>query len=142
MRKHLDQALVGFPHPMETPMTKLGILSAGLIAAATLITPAMAQEATQEPGIFAFNYPNTHYMTGGYGVRATPGPGYYYWNEAHGYAPDYYPRVGYAYRQAYGWNNARPYPSVGAFATAPWTDSAGYGSYAYYGGPEPVWVAP
>jgi hypothetical protein len=27
-------------------MTKLGILSAGFIAAATLITPAIAQEAT------------------------------------------------------------------------------------------------
>ena len=124
-------------------MTKLGILSAGFIAAATLITPAMAQEVIQEPGVFGFNYPNTRYVTGGYGVRATPGPGYYYWSEAHGYAPDYYPRVGYGYAYRYhGWNNARPYPPVGAFATAPWTDPAGYGSYAYYGEPDAVWVAP
>jgi hypothetical protein len=37
---------------METPMTKAGILSIGFIAAATLMTPAMAQEAIQEPGEF------------------------------------------------------------------------------------------
>jgi hypothetical protein len=127
---------------METPMSKLGILSAGFIAAAALMTPAMAQEATQEPGVFGFNYPNTRYLTGGYGVRATPGPGYYYWSRAHGYPPDYYPRVGYVYRQDYGRYQYRPYPPVGAFATAPWTDSSGYSSYAYYGEPETVWVAP
>jgi hypothetical protein len=105
-------------------MTKLGILSAGFIAAAALITPAMAQGVTQEPGVFGFNYPNTRYVTGGYGVRATPGPGYYYWSRAYGYAPDYYPRAGYgyAYRYGYGRNQYRPYPPVGAFATAPWAD--------------------
>jgi hypothetical protein len=26
----------------------------------------------------AFNYPDSHYMTGGYGVHASPRPGYYY----------------------------------------------------------------
>jgi hypothetical protein len=125
-------------------MTKLGILSAGFIAAATLITPAIAQEATQEPGVFGYNYPNTRYLTGGYGVRATPGPRYYYWNQAHGYPPGYYPRVGYgyAYREEYGRYPYRPYPPVGAFATAPWTDTSGYGSYAYYGEPETVWGEP
>ena len=48
-------------------MTKLGILSAGFIAAATLtlMTPAMAQEAIAEPGVFGFNYPNARYLTGG-----------------------------------------------------------------------------
>jgi hypothetical protein len=129
---------------METPMTKVGILSIGFIAAATLMTPAMAQEAIQEPGVFGFYYPNARYLTGGYGVRATPGPRYYYWNEAHGYPPDYYPRVGYGYgyRQDYGRYQYRPYPPVGAFATAPWTDGSGYGSYAYDGEPETVWVAP
>jgi hypothetical protein len=129
---------------METPMTKAGILSIGFIAAATLMTPAMAQEAIQEPGVLGFYYPNSHYLTGGYGVRATPGPRYYYRNEAYGYAPDYYPRVGYgyAYRQDYGRYQYRPYPPVGAFATAPWTDGSGYGAYAYDGEPETVWVAP
>jgi hypothetical protein len=130
---------------METPMTKLGILSAGFIAAATLtlMTPAMAQEAIPEPGVFGFSYPNARYLTGGYGVRATPGPRHYYWNQAHGYPPDYYLGYGYAYREQYGWNRVRPYPPVGAFATAPWTDTSGYyGSYAYYGEPETVWMAP
>jgi hypothetical protein len=96
---------------------------------ATLITPAIAQEATQEPGVFGYNYPNTFYMTGGYGVRATPGPRYYY--QYRGYPRDY------------GWNQYRLYPPVGAFATAPWADTSGYyGSYAYYGEPETVWIAP
>ena len=59
-------------------MTTFKTLSAGLVAAAALVTPALAQEATQEPGVFGFNYPDTRYMTGGYGHRATPGPGFYY----------------------------------------------------------------
>jgi hypothetical protein len=52
-REGLHQAVVGFSRSMERPMTKLGILSlsAGFIAAATLITPAIAQEATREPGV-------------------------------------------------------------------------------------------
>jgi hypothetical protein len=59
-------------------MTKRAILFAGLIGAATLATPVMAQEATQEPGTMAFNYPDSHYLTGGYGVHASPRPGFYY----------------------------------------------------------------
>ena len=39
--------------------TTFKTLSAGLIAAAALVTPALAQEATQEPGVFGFNYPDT-----------------------------------------------------------------------------------
>ncbi|MEA2864138.1 MAG: hypothetical protein QOC84_2094, partial [Bradyrhizobium sp.] len=64
-------------HPMEKPMTKSRILSAGFIAG-LLVTPVMAQEATQEPGLMAQYYPNTDYVTGGYGHRMTPGPRYYY----------------------------------------------------------------
>jgi hypothetical protein len=58
----------------------LRILSAGFIAATALVaTPAMAGwEATQEPGVVGFNYPDSHYMTGGYGVRSTPGPRFYW----------------------------------------------------------------
>jgi hypothetical protein len=69
---------------MEKPMTTFKTLSAALIAAAALVTPALAQEAIQEPGVFGFNYPDAHYMTGGYGVRATPGPGFYYWRQRSG----------------------------------------------------------
>ena len=94
-------------------MTKATFLFAGLIAAAALTTPVLAQEATQEPGVMGYNYPNSRYLTGGYGARFTPGPGYYYRNQYHAY------------------------PRVGAFATAPWDDS-----YAYYGEPSVNWTAP
>jgi hypothetical protein len=102
-------------------MTRFKILSAGAIAAAALITPAMAQEATQEPGAFGFNYPDTRYMTGGYGHRGTPGPGYYYRRD---YGPRYYgPAVVVV-----------PGPVVAVPADA----------YAYYGEPEgvTVWYQP
>ena len=71
-------------------MTKVGILSVGFIARHADDT---CDGAGGNPGArrIRFYYPNTHYMTGGYGVRATPGPHYYYWNEARGYPTDYYP---------------------------------------------------
>ena len=53
-------------------------LSAGFVAAAMLISPAIAQEATQEPGAVGFNYPDSHYLTGGYGHRFAPGPFFYH----------------------------------------------------------------
>lgn len=65
-------------------MQKTSLIGAGLLAAAAFITPAMAQEATQEPGAMAQFYPDSHYSTGGYGARGTPGPEFYY---RHGYAP-------------------------------------------------------
>lgn len=70
-------------------MKKTSLIGAGLVAAATLITPAMiapamAQAAIQEPGAMAQFYPDSDYLTGGYGPRGTPGPGFYY---RHGYAP-------------------------------------------------------
>lgn len=87
-------------------------LSLGLVAATMLLaTPVIAQEVNQEPGTMGFYYPNSRYLTGGYGVRATPGPGYYYGNRFH------------------------PAPRVGAFATAPWDD----GSYGSYGLVERDW---
>jgi hypothetical protein len=79
-------------------------LSLGLVAATILATPVMAQGVTQELGAPGFYYPNSRYLTGGYGVRATPRPGYYYGNRFH------------------------PAPRVGALATAPWKDGP-YGSY-------------
>jgi len=80
-------------------------LSLGLVAATMLATPAMAQVIYQEPGVMSY-HPNSAYVTGGYGVRTTTPPGYYYGNRFH------------------------PAPRVGAFATAPWDEgSSSYGSY-------------
>jgi hypothetical protein len=92
-------------------MTNFKKLSLGLVAATMLATPAMAQVVYQEPGVTGFSYPNSAYVTGGYGVRAAPGPGYYYGNRLH------------------------PAPRVGAFATAPWSDD----SYSSYGLVERQW---
>ena len=94
-------------------MLKTTLLSAGLLSVAMLATPVMAQEATQEPGVMGFNYPNSAYLRGGYGHKFTPGPGYYHGG---GY---------YGSRAYYG------LPRVGAFATAPWTDGDSYNHYGY-----------
>jgi hypothetical protein len=59
-------------------MTKMKLAAAGLLAVAMLAPPAMAQEATQEPGMMGFNYPNTAYLRGGYGHSSTPRPRDYY----------------------------------------------------------------
>ena len=55
-------------------------LSLGLVAATILATPAMAQGVKQELGAPGVHHQNSRYLTGGYGVRATPRPGYYYGN--------------------------------------------------------------
>jgi len=57
-------------------MTKLKLLGA-LVLSTALATPVLAQEATQEPGMIGYNYPNSHYMTGGYGVRTPYNTGRY-----------------------------------------------------------------
>src|SRR5437016_11071391 len=105
-------------------MTTMKLMSAGLLSVALLAAPAMAQEATQEPGVMGYNYPNSRYLTGGYGSRFTPGPGYYYRNQYHGY-----PRVGAfataPWDDSYASYGGPAYPRVGAFATAPWVDSYG-----------------
>ena len=57
-------------------MTNCKKLSLGLVAATMMLaTPAMAQVVYQEPGVMGY-YPNSAYATGGYGVRAAPGPGF------------------------------------------------------------------
>jgi hypothetical protein len=61
---------------MEQPMMKI-IFAAGILATAMVATPVLAQEATQEPGAMGFYYPDSHYLTGGYGAHATPRPYYY-----------------------------------------------------------------
>jgi hypothetical protein len=85
------------------------LLSAGLLSAAMLATPAMAQEATQEPGAMGYNYPNSAYLRGGYGHSFKPRPADYYY--------------GYATRQP----SLRTAPE----GYAPY----GYSGYGYYGAP-------
>jgi hypothetical protein len=103
-------------------MKKLALLGAAAVLSAVVATPLMAQEATQEPGMIGYNYPNSHYMTGGYGVR-TP------------YNSGRYPRMPY-YRHVYYGPLGVPGEVVGGvvgtavgIATAP---LAPYGdAYAY-----------
>ena len=114
-------------------MTKLKLLGAAAILATALATPAMSQEATQEPGMIGFNYPNSNYLRGGYGVR-TPSPyDNSYYHEGY-YGPRVYgPRV-YGPRAYYGPGPAGVVAGAvgmaGAIAGAPYVDS-----YAYYDGP-------
>jgi hypothetical protein len=72
-----DRAVFNFNHRMEEKMTKLKILGAVAVLSTALATPVLAQEATQEPGMVGFNYPNSHYLTGGYGVRMPYNTGHY-----------------------------------------------------------------
>ena len=107
-------------------MTKLTLLGAAAILATALATPAMSQEATQEPGMIGFNYPNSDYLRGGYGVRLPSrydrsyyGPHVYYGPGSYG-GP-----VGVA---------AGVIGAAGAIATAPYADP-----YAYYGDEPGYW---
>jgi hypothetical protein len=54
------------------------LLAAGIVAAMMVASPVLAQEATQEPGAMGFYYPDSNYLLGGYGHRASPRPGYYF----------------------------------------------------------------
>jgi hypothetical protein len=116
-------------------MTKLNILYAGFIATAMMATPVMAQQATQEPGAMGQQYPDSDYLTGGYGSRATPRPGYYYrrdhgygYGQGYGYGPVVYGPAGVAAGVVGG-----AIGTADVIVTAPFTHR---GSYAYYGGPE------
>ena len=53
-------------------MTKLKIFSAAGILSLMFATPVFAQAAIQEPGLFAFYYPNNDVLNGG---RPTPAAG-------------------------------------------------------------------
>jgi hypothetical protein len=81
-------------------MIRMTILSAGIAAAAMLATPVMAQEATQEPGVTGFYYPDSHYLTGGYGAHFSPRAGYFFRPHAmgeQGALPAGWPAYGYYY---------------------------------------------
>lgn len=53
-------------------MTRFKILSAAVMLSLMCATPVFAQEAIQEPGAFAFYYPNNDVLNGG---RPTPAAG-------------------------------------------------------------------
>ncbi|MBV8927164.1 MAG: hypothetical protein JOZ74_17510 [Bradyrhizobium sp.] len=98
-------------------MTKLKLLGAAAVLSMALASPALAQEATQEPGMVGFNYPNSHYLTGGYGVHMP-------------YNSGRYPRMPYGGYVAYDVG-----PAGVAVGPAPVVVAPGgpgpYGAYAY-----------
>jgi hypothetical protein len=53
-------------------MTKFKLFSAAAILSLTIVTPVFAQAAIQEPGMYAFYYPNNDVLNGG---RPTPAAG-------------------------------------------------------------------
>jgi hypothetical protein len=53
-------------------MTRFKILGAAAMLSLMFATPVFAQEAIQEPGAFAFSYPNNDVLNGG---RPTPAAG-------------------------------------------------------------------
>jgi hypothetical protein len=53
-------------------MTRFKILGAAAMLSLTFATPVFAQAAIQEPGAFAFYYPNNDVLNGG---RPTPAAG-------------------------------------------------------------------
>ena len=106
-------------------MMKLTMLGAAAILATALATPAMSQEATQEPGMIGFNYPNSNYLRGGYGVRLPSRYDHSYYGPRGYYGPRVYygpGPVGLPAGVAVG--------TAAAIAGAPYVDS-----YAYYDGP-------
>ena len=112
-------------------MTKLTLLGAAAILATALATPAMSQEATQEPGMIGFNYPNSDYLRGGYGVRLPSRYDRSYYGPRAYYGPGYY-RPGYVGGPV--GVAAGVIGAAGAIATAPYADP-----YAYYGDEPGYW---
>ena len=107
-------------------MMKLTMLGAAAILATALATPAMSQEATQEPGMIGFNYPNSNYLRGGYGVRLPSRHDHSYYGPRAYYGPG---PVGIAAGVAAG-----AVGTAAAIAGAPYADS-----YAYYGDDPGYW---
>ena len=104
-------------------MKTLTMLGAAAILTAALAAPAMSQEATQEPGMIGFNYPNSNYLRGGYGVR-TPS------RHDHSY---YY--GGDGPRAYYGPSPAGVAAGIVAGTAAAVAGAPYYDSYGYYEGP-------
>jgi len=109
-------------------MMKLKLIGAAAMLSAALATPMMAQEATQEPGMIGFNYPNSDYLTGGWGVHTPPS-----WTGR-------WPRMPYGGYVAYGYAPGVVYAPgavgvgvgpVGVMVRRPYGGYAPYGAYAY-----------
>jgi hypothetical protein len=96
-------------------MTNFKLLGAAAVLCTALAAPVMAQEVVQEPGQTGFNYPNSRYVTGGYGQR-TP------WNR------DRYPRLPYGGVIAY---DAAPGFAVGVGPVGVRVGPSPYDAYAY-----------
>ena len=109
-------------------MMKLKLLGAAAIFSTALVTPLMAQEATQEPGMIGFSYPNSNYLLGGYGVRL---PNRWERHSFGYYAPPAYYAPGYVGGPAAGgrWSRAPSQPHR----------SAHMNSYGYYNGDTADW---
>jgi hypothetical protein len=99
--------------------------AAAILATVALVTPAMSQEATQEPGMIGFNYPNSNYLRGGYGVRLPSRHDHSYYGPRAYYGPRYH---GPGYVGGPVGLAAGVIGTAGAIAAAPYADS-----YAYYG---------
>jgi hypothetical protein len=108
-------------------MMKLKLLGAAAILVTGLATPAMSQEATQEPGMIGFTYPNSDYLRGGYGVRTPSRYDYSYYYGDYGRPRVYYGPgpVGLAAGVAAG-----AVGTAAEIAGAPYVDS-----YVYYDRP-------
>ena len=122
-------------------MTMSKTARAAALVAMLIATPALAQEAIQEPGAFAFNHPDADVLNGGESVRvealgaASPVP----FGSGGAYSYAYYMGPARAVRHgraisrgvatptdamplAYDMDGRAciPAPRVGAFATQPW----------------------
>jgi BA14K-like protein len=67
-----DQISLSIDSRRRQVVTRLKILSAAAVLSLTFATPVFAQAAIQEPGAFAFYYPNNDVLNGG---RPTPAAG-------------------------------------------------------------------
>jgi hypothetical protein len=107
-------------------MSKLKLLGAVALLSAAFATPLMAQPATQEPGVIGYNYPNSNYLLGGYGV-STP------------YNTGRYPRMPWGGYVVYGGPPVAVYPPAVGFGVGPVGIGVGpgygygYGGYGAYG---------
>jgi hypothetical protein len=59
-------------HGRRQAMTKFKLFIAAAVLSLTFATPAFAQAAIQEPGLYAFYYPNNDVLNGG---KPTPAAG-------------------------------------------------------------------
>ena len=124
-------------------MTKSGLLAAAAILAAVIATPAMAQQAMQEPGAYAQNHPWANDYNGRYGrsgfwpgdVAAGIVGGAIATADAIVSAP-LRSSDSYAY---YGGRSPRYDDSYAYYGNRPGRTTCGIESYATYMGPDGRW---